>query len=70
MFKCELQRTTVELANENYAIAQNRFRLGQAGILEVREAELSYQQAITGLFDLEYEIKIAKTELLLLTGKL
>jgi outer membrane protein TolC len=66
----ELQLTTVELANENFEIAQNRFRLGQAGILEVREAELSYQQAITRLFDLEYEIKISETELLLLSGKL
>jgi outer membrane protein len=65
-----LQRTTVELAKENYDISQDRFRLGQAGILEVREAELSYQQAITRLYDLEYETSITETELMLLTGKM
>ena len=65
-----LQQQTVEMARENFQIASDRFRLGQAGILEVREAELSYQNAQTQLNELEYEIKIAETELLLLSGKL
>jgi outer membrane protein len=64
-----IQNSIVALAKENYDISQNRFRLGQAGILEVREAELSYQQAITRLYDLEYETRITEAELMLLTGK-
>jgi outer membrane protein TolC len=53
----------VALAKENMEISIQRLRLGQTTILEVRQAEDSYEQSRTRLTNFEYNLKIAETKL-------
>ena len=42
----EIDTTTLDLARENVLISSERFRLGQSNSLEIREAQLSYENAL------------------------
>lgn len=63
-----LEQENIELAKENVAIALARFRQGVSTYLELREAQLSLEQAYTRLIAARYNTKVAETELLRLRG--
>ncbi len=65
-----LEKENIDLAKENVHIALERFRLGNSTSLELKEAEKSYTEAITRLVTVQYNVKIAETELLRLSGQL
>ena len=58
------------MANENLSITMQRFKLGEATILELKDAQLSSEASVTRLANTLYEAKMAETELLFLTGGL
>lgn len=66
----ELEEENFEVARENLKLAQDRFRLGASDILVVKEAQRSYQEAITRLTEIRYSAKRAENELLRLSGQI
>lgn len=64
----ELERESSELAEENYKLALERLRLGQAGILAVKEASRSYENANSRFSDARFQSIQAEVELLRLAG--
>ncbi|HEY8388816.1 MAG TPA: TolC family protein [Parasegetibacter sp.] len=65
-----LEEENIELARENLNIAMVRFRQGVSTNLELREAQLSLEQAYNRLIAARYNTKLAETELLRLKGDL
>jgi len=65
-----LEEANILLARENVSIILETFRLGQATYLELREAEISLQDAYNRLIAARYNTKLAETELLRLKGEL
>jgi outer membrane protein len=65
-----LEEENMGLADENLAIALERFRLGQSTSLELRTAELSYVNAVSRLTAARFNAKTAETELLRIQGGL
>ncbi len=65
-----IEKDNVTLAKENMDISIERLRLGQTTILEVRQAEDSYEQSRTRLTTFEYNLKIAETKLKQLISQL
>jgi outer membrane protein TolC len=65
-----IEKDNVALAKENLDISIERLRLGQTTILEVRQAEDSYEQSRTRLTAFEYNLKIAETKLKQLISQL
>lgn len=66
----ELEQNNIELAKENVMIALERFRQGVSTFLELREAQISLQDAYNRLIAARYNTKLAETELLRLKGDL
>jgi outer membrane protein TolC len=64
----ELERESSELAEENYKLALERLKLGQAGILAVKEASRSYENANSRFSDARFQSIQAEVELLRLAG--
>jgi outer membrane protein TolC len=58
-----IEQGNVALAKENMDISIQRLRFGQTTILEVRQAEESYEQSRTRLTNFEYTLKITETKL-------
>jgi outer membrane protein TolC len=63
-----LEEENIQLAKENVAIALERFRQGVSTNLELREAQISLQDAYNRLIAARYNTKIAEIELLRLKG--
>jgi outer membrane protein len=58
-----LERENAVLARENLDISMQRLRYGQATSLELRLAEDSYEQSLTRLTDIAFNLKSAETKL-------
>ncbi len=65
-----LEEENISLARENVSIALERFRQGVSTYLELREAQISLEQALDRLIAARYNTKLAETELLRLKGDL
>lgn len=65
-----LEEENITLAKENVAIALERFRQGVSTYLELREAQISLEDAYSRLIAARYNTKLAETELLRLKGGL
>ena len=63
-----LEEENIQLAKENVAIALERFRQGVSTNLELREAQISLQDAYTRLIAARYNTKLSEIELLRLRG--
>jgi outer membrane protein TolC len=58
------------IAEENLSIALEKFRLGGSSILELNEAQRTYDTALNRLVNANYNIRISELELLSLSGSL
>jgi outer membrane protein TolC len=65
-----LEKQDVALAKENLDISMQRLRYGQATSLELRQAEDSYEQSLTRLTDIAFNLKLAETKLKQLIAEL
>ena len=65
-----LEEENITLARENVAIALERFRQGVSTFLELREAQISLEDAYNRLIAARYNTKLAETELLRIKGDL
>ena len=65
-----LEEENISLAKENVFIALERFKQGVSTYLELREAQISLEQAYNRLIAARYNTKLAETELLRLRGGL
>lgn len=65
-----LEEENILLAKENTAISLERFRLGAATYLELRETQKTLEDAYNRLIAARYNTKAAETELLRLNGTL
>ena len=65
-----LEEENIQLAKENVAIALERFRQGVSTNLELREAQISLQDAYNRLIAARYNTKLAEIELLRLKGEI
>lgn len=63
-----LEDENIQLAKENVAIALERFRQGVSTNLELREAQISLQDAYNRLIAARYNTKLAEIELMRLKG--
>ncbi|RAU82288.1 TolC family protein [Pontibacter arcticus] len=66
----ELEESNVKLAQENAAIALERYRLGLLTAIELREAQRNELVAANRLTDIQYEAKAAETQLRFITSTL
>lgn len=62
--------SSVALARENLFIEQERYRLGRTTVIELRTAEQNLANIITDLINARYNLKVAETALLRLSGDL
>ncbi len=58
------------LAEENLAISVEKFKLGGSTILEVNEAQRTFDTALDRLVTAQYSVRISELDLLLLSGSL
>jgi outer membrane protein len=65
-----LEKENILLARENLDVAFERFRTGLSNSLELKNAQLSFQNAELRLVQAQYEAKISETELMRLNGEL
>lgn len=65
-----LEEENITLARENVSIALERFRQGVSTYLELREAQISLEQALDRLIAARYNTKLAETDLLRIKGDL
>jgi outer membrane protein TolC len=65
-----LEEENILLAKENVEIAMERYRLGLSTALELRETQKSLEEAYTRLINARYNMKLAETNLLRLSGRL
>lgn len=65
-----LEEENIALAKENVFIALARFRQGVSTYLELREAQISLEEAFNRLIAARYNTKVAETDLLRLKGSL
>lgn len=68
LLQIELENNT--LSRENLFISMERLRLGQTTSLEVRQAQQSFSESSTRLLNLEYNLKVAETNLKQLMAEL
>ena len=66
----DFERENQSLAEENLSISVAKFKLGDSTILEVNEAQRSFDTAINRLVNAQYNIKMSELELLRLSGSL
>lgn len=65
-----LERENLGVARESVTFAFDRYRLGKATFLELREAQVNAVNTFTRLFDALHAAKIAELELRLLSGNI
>ncbi len=66
----ELEASNLRSTSENLSLANERFQLGNSGILELKDAQLSLDQAISAEATAAFTLKQAELELQRLAGKL
>ena len=66
----EIEEKTKIVAKENLFLAMERLKLSQTTSIEVRDAQLSYENSLTRLSNIRYNLKIAETQIKLLMGEL
>ncbi|HEV8273758.1 MAG TPA: TolC family protein [Chitinophagaceae bacterium] len=66
----DLEETNILLAKENVNIQLELFRLGSSTIIQLRDAQLSLEDAYDRLIAARYNTKLAETELMRLKGEL
>ena len=59
-----------DIAEENLTISLEKFRLGGSTILELNEAQRTYDTALNRLVDAQFNIRISELELLRLSGSI
>lgn len=59
----EIDEANVKTASENVAITLDRFRLSQANSLDMRQAQVSYEDALFEVIQARYNAKVAEIEL-------
>ena len=64
------QKNTFQLAKQLVDLSSKRFELGAATILELREAQKSFEDAAYQLVSLKYTLKLAEIELKKISNKL
>ncbi len=64
----ELEKSNLELATENIFIATERFKKLNITSVELRQIQISYNDAKTRLYNALYQAKLAETQVALLTG--
>lgn len=65
-----LESENFKIAQESEAIAYDRYKLGNANFLELREAQRNAVEAESRLLNAEFNTKMAEIELLRLSGRL
>jgi outer membrane protein len=65
-----IEKDNAALAKENLDISLQRLKHGQSTSLELKQAEQSYEDALTRLIDIEYGLKVAETKLRQLMAEL
>ena len=65
-----IEEETKKLSKENLYLAMERLKLAQTTSIEVRDAQLSYENSITRLSNIYFNLKVAETEIKLLAGEL
>ena len=65
-----LEESNITLAQENVAIMQATYKLGETTFIQLREAEQSLQEAYRRLIAARYNTKVAETELMRIKGEL
>ncbi|MCB0666089.1 MAG: TolC family protein [Saprospiraceae bacterium] len=66
----DFEEQNKELAEENLAISLEKFRLGDSTILELNEAQRSYDTALNRLVNAQHNIRISELRLLEISGQL
>ena len=66
----KLEEENILLADKNLKIALELFRVGQSTAIEMRTAELSYEQAVTRLVTARFNAKSAETEIMRIQNEL
>jgi len=66
----EIENSTKNSAKENLFLAMERLKLAQTTAIEVRDAQLSYENSLTRLCSINNNLKLAETHLKLLMGEL
>jgi len=61
---------SVDIAKAYIGLMQQRFELGQSTIIELKEAQRTYEETVFRYFGNQYLLKLAETQLLALTGQL
>lgn len=64
----QLEKSNLELATENIFIATERFRKLNITSVELRQIQISYNDAKTRLYNALYQAKLAEAQVALLTG--
>jgi outer membrane protein TolC len=59
----DLETENASLAKENLELSMQRLRLGETTSLELRQAEESYEEALTRLLNFQFNLKVAETKL-------
>jgi outer membrane protein TolC len=65
-----LEQENILLARENLEVAFERFRTGLSNSLELKNAQLSFQDAEVRLVQAQYASKVSETSLMKLNGEL
>lgn len=65
-----IEEETNKYAKENINLALERLKLAQTNSLEVREAQLAYENSLTRLINIKYNLKLTETKLRFLFGSL
>ncbi len=66
----ELEESNIALARENVNIAMEVYKLSAATVFQLREAQISLENAYNRLIEARYNAKIAETEYIRLKGEL
>jgi outer membrane protein TolC len=65
-----MEKSAVETARMNFSRTRELYDLGQVTSVDLRQAQINLMRAENRLSDVEYQKRVAATELLLLTGHL
>lgn len=68
--RLKLEQDNIEYARENASVFTESFRLGSANALQVKQAQESFNIALTRLVNARYDTKIAEVVLMRLSGQL
>jgi outer membrane protein TolC len=66
----KMERQNLKTAHENFAVAAERYRLGELSGIDMREAQNSLLDAEKRLLDVEYNAKIDEISLMMLSGNI